>query len=155
MSDPSKTFGPPELCTWHYWPGICRFQTSSPQFARKLAQRSRARLVAWSVNKGYLRIFEEPIQPWRARRLVTRYLKAANGAFSKEMAQPPAPRTVAKAVDAVEPREHLKPTNEVFSHDVSRRNASKIPLRPVVADESNGAAGFLPNTLGNAGGQHE
>jgi len=82
MNDPFKTFGPPELCTWRYGPGVCRFQTTVPKFSRKLSQRSRARLVAYSVNKGYLRIFEEPIQPWRARRLVTRYLGATNRAFS-------------------------------------------------------------------------
>ena len=81
MNDPFQTFGPPELCTWRYTPGVCRFQTTEPRFARKLSQRSRARLVAWSVNKKYLRIFQEEIQPWRARRLVTRYLKAANEAF--------------------------------------------------------------------------
>jgi hypothetical protein len=85
MSDPFKTFGPPELCTWRYAPGICRFQTTWPKFARKLSQRRGASLVAWSVNKGYLRIFQEAIAPWRARRLVTRYLKAANGAFSKDV----------------------------------------------------------------------
>ena len=82
VSDPFKTFGPPELCTWRYGPGVCRFQTTSPRFARKLSQRSGAGLVAYSVTKRYLRIFQEEIEPWRARRLVTRYLKATNGAFS-------------------------------------------------------------------------
>jgi hypothetical protein len=92
MSDPFKTFGPPELCTWRYWPGICRFQTTSPQFARKLSQRSGARLVAWSANKGYLRIFEEKIELWRAQLLVTRYLKAANGVFSAHALRENAPQ---------------------------------------------------------------
>jgi hypothetical protein len=151
MSDSFKTFGPLDLCTWRYAFGICRFQTTSPQFARKLSQRSGARLVAWSVNKGYLRIFEEEIEAWRARLLVTRYLKAANGAFSEGLAQPHARRTAAKVIGAAEPRERLKETNEVFSGDVLHRNGSKVPLRPVVADESNGAAAFSPNTLGNAG----
>jgi hypothetical protein len=76
------TFGPPELCAWRYAPGICRFQTSSPAFARKLAQRSGAELVGYAVSGGYLRIFQEAIKPWRARNLVTRYIKTANGAFS-------------------------------------------------------------------------
>src|SRR5215831_12922148 len=98
MNDPFKTFGPPELCTWRYGSGVCRFQTTSPRFARKLSQRSRARLVAWSVNKGYLRIFQEEIQPWRARRLVTRYLEAANEAFSENLAQPQPLRTVARVI---------------------------------------------------------
>jgi hypothetical protein len=81
MSDPFKTYGPPELCTWCYAPGICRFQTTSPLIARKLSQRRGAILVAWSVTKQYLRVFEEEMESWRARRLVTRYLKPTNGAL--------------------------------------------------------------------------
>jgi hypothetical protein len=78
MSDLFKTYGSPELCTWCYGSGICRFQTTSPQIARKLSQRCGATLVAWSVTKQYLRVFEEEIEPWRARLLVTRYLKSTN-----------------------------------------------------------------------------
>jgi len=115
MNDPFKTFGPPELCTWRYWPGICRFQTTSPRFARKLSQRSRALLVAWSVNKGYLRIFEEPMQPWRAQRLVTRYLTATNEAFSESVARPHPLRTAARVMGAARLRERVKPTKGVFS----------------------------------------
>jgi hypothetical protein len=37
--------------------------------------------VAWSVHGGYLRTFDEVIEPWRARDLVRRYLTATNGAF--------------------------------------------------------------------------
>jgi hypothetical protein len=85
VSDPFFTYGPPELCTWRYAPGICRFQTTSPKFARKLSQR-RGPLVAWSVNKGYLRIFQEAIEPWRARRLVTRYLGPTNGVSLDDVA---------------------------------------------------------------------
>jgi hypothetical protein len=86
VSDPFATFGPPELCTWRYAPGVCRFQTTDPRFARKLAKRSKAKLVAWSVSSGYLRIFQEVIEPWRARNLVIRYLACANEAFSKRVA---------------------------------------------------------------------
>jgi len=85
-------FGSPELRTWRYEPGVCRFQTSSPEFARKLSQRSGARLVAWSVNR-YLRIFQENIEPWRARILVERYLKATNGAFSVCASRPAASKS--------------------------------------------------------------
>ena len=87
MKDPFKTFWPSELCTWQYAPGVCRFQTTEPRFARKLAKRRNARLVAWSVTPRYLRIFEEPIAPWRARDLVTRYMHA-NEAFSDPTAVP-------------------------------------------------------------------
>jgi hypothetical protein len=75
----------PGLVFWRYAPGVCRFQTSRPDFARKLSQRSGARLVAWSVNGGYLRVFEETIEPWRAQRLVRRYVTATNGAFSSRI----------------------------------------------------------------------
>jgi hypothetical protein len=87
MSDPFKTYGPPEFCTWRYGPGTCRFQTTSPRIARKLSQRHGASLVAWSVTNQYLRIFQEEIEPWRARLLVTRYLnlKPTNGAFLSDI----------------------------------------------------------------------
>jgi len=81
--DVNATYGPPELCTWPVAPGTCRFQTTRPGFARKLSQRSGARLVAWSEQGGYLRVFEEAIEPWRARDLVRRFLTATNGAFLK------------------------------------------------------------------------
>jgi hypothetical protein len=66
---------------WRVGPGTCRFQTRRPDFARKLSQRSGAGLVAWSVHGGYLRVFEERIEPWRARELVRRFVTATNGAF--------------------------------------------------------------------------
>jgi hypothetical protein len=77
----SETFGTLELCTWPVGGGVCRFQTRCPDLAKKLGQRRRAQLVAWSVHGGYLRVFEEEIEPWRARDLVRRFLRATNGAF--------------------------------------------------------------------------
>ena len=97
MSDPFKTYGPPELCTWCYGPSVCRFQTTSPQIARKLSQRRGASLVAWSAGNKYLRIFEEEIEPWRARLLVTRYLKPTNGVLLDDIA----PQKVRKAAGRV------------------------------------------------------
>ena len=85
----NDAFGTPELCTWPVAPGICRFQTRSPEFARKLSQRDGARLVAWSVEGDYLRVFQERIEPWRARQLVTRFLTPTNGAFSAPISSPP------------------------------------------------------------------
>jgi hypothetical protein len=83
------TFGTPELCTWPVAPNVCRFQTTSPRFARKLQQRSGAQLTAWSVTGGYVRIYQERVEPWRARQLVKRYLAAnqtpTNGAFSQRI----------------------------------------------------------------------
>jgi len=82
-----ETYGPPELCTWSVAPGTCRFQTNDPRIAKKLSQRSGAGLVAWSVQGGYLRIFQEKISPRAARNLVTRYLKA-NGRPRESATQP-------------------------------------------------------------------
>lgn len=79
-ADPLYTYGPPELCAWRVGPNLCRFQTTSPDFARKLAKRENARLVGWGVNR-FLRIFQEPMPPRRAMHLVERYLKAANDTF--------------------------------------------------------------------------
>ena len=87
------TFGSEQLCTWRYLPGICRIQTRLPELARKLSQRSRTRLVGWSVNGGYLRIFQEKIAFWRAKNLVTRYVAATNGAFSDHASPPPASKS--------------------------------------------------------------
>jgi hypothetical protein len=95
----TSTFGTTELCTWPVGPGICRFQTTSPEFAGKLADRSGAKLVGWSVDGGYLRIFQEEIEPWRARQLVARYLKRepnrtpTNGAFSPQISPPSRSKT--------------------------------------------------------------
>jgi hypothetical protein len=79
--DPFKTRGAEDLCTWRDPgnPGIAYFQTRCPELARKLSQRSKARLIRWSVGGGYLRAFAEPMQPWRARRLVTRTPNEAFG----------------------------------------------------------------------------
>ena len=42
MNDPFKTFGPPELCTWRYAPGVCRFQTTCTSVcAKALAAQPR------------------------------------------------------------------------------------------------------------------
>jgi hypothetical protein len=75
LGDPFGTFGNEELCTWRVGPGLCRFQTRRPDFARKLSQRSGAHLAAWSVRGGYLRVFQEEISPRSARMLVKRYLR--------------------------------------------------------------------------------
>jgi hypothetical protein len=89
----SDTFGTSELCTWRVGPNCCRFQTRLPAFARKLAKRSNSQLVAWSVNAGFLRLFQERMSPRRARNLVERYLKAANSAFSDQEQAASAPET--------------------------------------------------------------
>jgi hypothetical protein len=81
LTESYQTFGTSQLCLWRDAPGVCRFQTRNPAFARKLSQRSKACLVAYSVSGCYLRIFKESIKPWRARNLIERYLAPTNGAF--------------------------------------------------------------------------
>lgn len=96
----SNTFGTPELCTWPVGPGICRFQTRSPEFARKFRDRAGARLVGWSARGDYLRIYDEEIEPWRARQLVTRFLKRPNGAFSRQISSPSLPKGTIRVTTA-------------------------------------------------------
>ena len=122
MKDPFETFGPPELCSWRDGAGVCRFQTTSPQFARKLSQRSGATLVAWSVNKGYVRLFQEEIEPWRARRLVTRYLKPTNGVLLDDLV----PRMVRKRPSRVVTAGRRR---EPFVGQLQRQNPSVFTTR--------------------------
>jgi len=81
MRGPFNQFGPPELCTWSYAPGTCRFHTTDPKIARKLSDRRNCKLVAWSVAGGYLRVFQETMSFGRAKRVVTRYLMRSNERF--------------------------------------------------------------------------
>jgi hypothetical protein len=69
------TIGDGDLSAWLVAPGVTWVQTRSPQFARKLSQRSDSRLVTWGVAGGYLRTFEFPHGLAWARRLNARYKK--------------------------------------------------------------------------------
>ena len=64
------------LCAWQPVPGVTWVQTRSPQFARKLSQRSDSRLVMRGVAGGYLRAFEFQHGLAWARRLIARYTPA-------------------------------------------------------------------------------
>jgi len=88
--DPWKTFGIEELCTWREpgQPGVAIFQTRRPEFAKKLSKRGNCRLFRSDCGGGYLRLFLEPMEPWQARRLVSRYLRTANEGFSRRAAAP-------------------------------------------------------------------
>ena len=71
----TETIGDRELSAWLVAPGVTWIQTRSPQFARKLSQRSDSRLVAHGVAGGYLRTFEFQRGLAWARRLIARYTK--------------------------------------------------------------------------------
>jgi len=77
----SETFGTSELCAWRVVPGVFWFQTRRPDIAEKFRHRGNARPVAFSVGGGYLRIFEESMEPKRARDLVRRFLTVPNEPF--------------------------------------------------------------------------
>jgi len=77
----AETFGTTELCAWRVAPGVFWFQTRRPDIAEKFRHRRSARLVAWSVSGGYLRTFEEAMEPKRARDLVRRFLTVSNKPF--------------------------------------------------------------------------
>lgn len=63
------------LSAWQVAPGVCWVQTRSPQFARKLSQRSDSSLVVRGVAGGYLRTFSFPHGLAWARRLIDRYTR--------------------------------------------------------------------------------
>jgi len=65
--------GTRELSAWQTAPGICWIQTRSPEFARKLARRADARLVAFGVAGGFLRTFIFRHSLTWARGLIARY----------------------------------------------------------------------------------
>ena len=69
----AETIGTRELSAWPVAPGVTWVQTRSPQFARKLSQRSDSRLVVRGVAGGYLRTFEFQHGLAWARRLIARY----------------------------------------------------------------------------------
>lgn len=69
----AETIGCRELSAWQVAPGITWIQTRSPQFARKLSQRSDSRLIALGVAGGYLRTFSFHHGLAWARRLIARY----------------------------------------------------------------------------------
>jgi hypothetical protein len=65
--------GTRELSAWQTAPGVTWIQTRSPEYARKLARRSDARLVAVGVDGGFLRTFIfEHSRAW-AKKLLARY----------------------------------------------------------------------------------
>jgi len=113
----NDTFGAPELRTWRYAPGVCRFQARVPLYALKLSRRSGARLVAYSVAGGYLRIFQERIAPRRARALVARYVEAAK-------------RTRTGRITV---------TNDGFSHHVKGTEREQVLPRVMTAANRKGA----------------
>jgi hypothetical protein len=72
----SETFGDHLLCAWRTGPNSVRIQTKLPDHARRLSQRQDGRLVAFSVQGEYLRIFQFDHPIGWARRLIERYIRS-------------------------------------------------------------------------------
>jgi hypothetical protein len=88
----SETIGTRELSAWKVASGVVWVQTRSPQFARKLSQRSDSRLVARGVAGGYLRTFEFPHGLAWAGRLIARYTKNGTATNARKSAPVSSPR---------------------------------------------------------------
>ena len=73
MNGGHSTVGQNQLCAWTVGPGVTWIQTRLPQVARKLAQRTDGRVVAYGVAGGYLKIFEFQQGLAWARQLIARY----------------------------------------------------------------------------------
>jgi len=82
----TDTIGDRWLSGWLVTPGVTWIQTRSPQFARKLSQRSDSRLVARGVAGGYLRTFEFPHGLAWAGRLIARYTKNGTATNARKSA---------------------------------------------------------------------
>ena len=70
-----EVIGTPELSAWATAPGFTWIQTRSPEYARKLARRSDAQLVAVGVAGGFMRTFCFRHSLTWARRLISRYTR--------------------------------------------------------------------------------
>lgn len=94
----TETIGDHWLSAWQVAPGVTWVQTRSPQFARKLSQRSDSRLTARGVAGGYLRTFEFQHGLAWARRLIARYIAAETPTNARKIAPAcPPRRQMAKA----------------------------------------------------------
>jgi len=86
------TIGDRWLSAWQVASGVTWIQTRSPQFARKLSQRSDSRPVAQGVAGGYLRIFEFRHGLAWAGRLIARYTKNVTATNARKTAPISSPR---------------------------------------------------------------
>jgi len=84
-ADPFYTHGPPQLCVWKVAPGTFWFQTTDPQYARKLDKREDARRVAITGVNHYRRTYEMRGNWRKVRGIIDRYLVSASDQFSSNI----------------------------------------------------------------------
>ena len=81
-ANPFHTYGPPELCAWKVAPGIFWFQTTEPEYSRKLDQRRDTRRVGITGVNHYRRTYEMQGTWLKVKRIVDRYLMPTSDVFS-------------------------------------------------------------------------
>ena len=81
-TDPSYTYGAPELCVWKVAPDTFWFQTTDPRYSRKLDQRQDTRRVAKTGVNHYRRTYEMPGNWRKVKGIVNRYLMPTGDTFS-------------------------------------------------------------------------
>ena len=91
-ADPFYTYGPPELCVWKVPPGTFWFQTTDPQYSRKLDQRQDTRHVGVTGVNHYRHTYEMNGTWRKVKGIVDRYLMPTSDVFSSRI-RPPARRT--------------------------------------------------------------
>ena len=79
------TYGPPELCVWKIGPGTFWFQTTEPEYSRKLGQRQDTRRVGITGVNHYRRTYEMSGTWLKVKRIVDRYLMPTSNVFSSRI----------------------------------------------------------------------
>ena len=94
-ADPFYTYGPPELCVWKVGPGTFWFQTTDPEYSRKLDQRQDTSRVGVTGVNHYRHSYEMEGNWRKVKGIVDRYLTPTSDAFSSHIC-PPARRKPAR-----------------------------------------------------------
>jgi hypothetical protein len=84
-ANPFYTYGPPELCVWKVGPGTFWFQTTEPEYSRKLDQRQDTRRVEITGVNHYRRTYEMQGSWRKVKGIVDRYLMPTSDAFSRRI----------------------------------------------------------------------
>jgi hypothetical protein len=100
----NSAVGDRALCAWQPGRGLVWVQTRDPKHARRLAQRSDGKLVAYAVAGGYLKTFEFQRSLAWSMRLIKRYTAnqtATNAALNPAIC-PVASRTAGRGRSALD-----------------------------------------------------
>ena len=87
-ADPFCTYGQSELCVWKVVPGTFWFQTTDPQYSRKLDQRQDTRRVAVTGVNHYRHTYEIRGNWRKVKGIVDRYLMPTSDTFSSRISPP-------------------------------------------------------------------